>query len=115
MIKKNNIEKNYINKLTKTLQQNKSKEISALYNAILDTWKKNKTIFICGNGGSAANSNHIANDLSIAAVKNSIVDINILLNRVKIKENDEKKQKLFFLGSAVLILSVMTLFLYLLK
>ena len=53
--------------------------------------------------------------LPIAAVKNSIVDINILLNRVKIKENDEKKQKLFFLGSAVLILSVMTLFSYLLK
>ena len=72
MIKKNIIiEKNYLNKLTRTLRQNKSKEIYSLYNSILQTWKKNKTVFICGNGGSAANANHIANDLSIAAVRNS--------------------------------------------
>ena len=72
MIKKNIIiEKDYLNKLTRTLRQNKSKEIYSLYNSILQTWKKNKTVFICGNGGSAANANHIANDLSIAAVRNS--------------------------------------------
>lgn len=65
------IEKNYIDKLINTLKQNKSKEILSLYNAILRTWKKNKSIFVCGNGGSAANANHITNDLLIAAGKNS--------------------------------------------
>ena len=45
----------------------------------------------------------------------SIVDINILLNRVKTLEQYEKKKKAFFLGSAVFSLSAMTLFLYLLK
>ena len=71
MYKNQKIEKDYLAKLVKVLEQNKSKEIYNLYNLILKTWKKNQSIFICGNGGSAANSNHIANDLSIAAVKNS--------------------------------------------
>jgi D-sedoheptulose 7-phosphate isomerase len=71
MHNKKNIERNYLRNLVKVLKQNKSIEIYNLYNMILKTWKKNQSIFICGNGGSAANANHIANDLSIAAVKNS--------------------------------------------
>ena len=47
--------------------------------------------------------------------KKSIVDINILLNRVKTLKQNEKKKKAFFLGSAVFTLSSMTLFLYFLK
>jgi len=61
----------YISKLIKCLNSDKQKELSKLNSLILSTWKKNKKIFICGNGGSAANANHIANDLFIAATKNS--------------------------------------------
>jgi D-sedoheptulose 7-phosphate isomerase len=38
------------------------KLFNELKNAISKTYEKNN-IFICGNGGSAANANHIANDL----------------------------------------------------
>ena len=32
-------------------------------NRILRAWEENSKVFICGNGGSAANAMHIANDL----------------------------------------------------
>jgi hypothetical protein len=39
------------------------------------------------------------------------VNINNLLNRVRIKERSEKKQTFFFLGSLILSLSVLGIFL----
>ena len=38
-------------------------QIEKLEKDLLSAWKKDKSIFICGNGGSAANANHLANDL----------------------------------------------------
>jgi D-sedoheptulose 7-phosphate isomerase len=38
---------------------------------ILDAWKTGKQVFLCGNGGSAANAIHIANDLFYGAAKNT--------------------------------------------
>ena len=41
------------------------KIISAIKNLaqdLLDTWISRKNVFICGNGGSAANALHMAND-----------------------------------------------------
>jgi hypothetical protein len=43
------------------------------------------------------------------------VDINILLNRIKINKKNEKKQKMFFFVGATLFLTAMTIFLYFLK
>ena len=37
--------------------------VSQLVKKILSAWKKDKHVFLCGNGGSAANAMHIANDL----------------------------------------------------
>ena len=37
-------------------------KIELLANDLQDAWEKNKSVFICGNGGSAANANHLAND-----------------------------------------------------
>jgi D-sedoheptulose 7-phosphate isomerase len=39
----------------------------SLANKILNCWKKNKNIFIIGNGGSGANAIHLANDLLYGA------------------------------------------------
>ena len=59
---KNTIQK-YKQNLFRTLNSEKlSKEIEKLYETILSTWKRNNQIFICGNGGSAGNAIHIAND-----------------------------------------------------
>ncbi len=71
MIIEKKLIKNYTKNLIKCLEEDKFKEFETLNSLILETWKKSKNIFICGNGGSAANSNHIANDLLIAASKNS--------------------------------------------
>lgn len=64
--KSNNI---YINKLIKVLTQNKSENINRLHIELYKAWKSNRNIYICGNGGSAGNANHIANDLIFAAGK----------------------------------------------
>ena len=36
--------------------------VELLANLLLDAWKSKKQVFICGNGGSAANAIHMAND-----------------------------------------------------
>ena len=38
---------------------------------LLDAWKTGHQVFLCGNGGSAANAIHIANDLFYGTAKNS--------------------------------------------
>lgn len=38
-------------------------QIERLKNDLLSAWKNDKSVFIFGNGGSAANANHLANDL----------------------------------------------------
>jgi D-sedoheptulose 7-phosphate isomerase len=37
--------------------------VKILSNDLLDAWKSEAKVFVCGNGGSAANANHLANDL----------------------------------------------------
>ena len=66
---KNLLSEQYSSRLIKVLKVDKDKEITLLYNKIFEVWKKNKTVYVCGNGGSAGNANHIANDLIFAAGK----------------------------------------------
>jgi len=55
-----------------------SKEkISKLVNLIFSTHTNGKKILICGNGGSAANSLHIANDM-LCTLSHSTTNINVL-------------------------------------
>jgi D-sedoheptulose 7-phosphate isomerase len=56
--------KNLINILN---QKNLEKETQNLFKEIMFTWKNKKNFFICGNGGSAANAIHIANDFLYGA------------------------------------------------
>jgi D-sedoheptulose 7-phosphate isomerase len=58
----NNI-KIYIDKLKNILTYKSLKNTELLAKQLLILCKKKKKLFICGNGGSAANANHIANDL----------------------------------------------------
>ena len=53
---------NYLSKLSTSLNEENYKQINRLFLLLKDTINNNKNIFICGNGGSAANSIHIAND-----------------------------------------------------
>ena len=58
--------KNQINLLT---EKDNTIKIKKLADDLYKSWKQKKNIFICGNGGSAANAMHIANDFIYAGVK----------------------------------------------
>jgi len=53
---------NYIYKLKKSFTNEVHRGIEDLSKLLLDVWINKKRVFICGNGGSSANSQHIAND-----------------------------------------------------
>jgi D-sedoheptulose 7-phosphate isomerase len=57
-----NIIYNYQESLIRLFDKNFENKLLKLSNLILKTIKKNKKILLCGNGGSAANCNHIEND-----------------------------------------------------
>ena len=68
MTKINNYKENLIKEINR-LSINDIKKISNLF---LKTAKSNKQILICGNGGSAANSEHISNDLMLGLNKKKL-------------------------------------------
>ena len=74
---KNNIIQNYFKNLEIFLKNLQKEKIIHLYDFIKDSSKSKNKIFICGNGGSAANSNHIANDFTYGANKKLKNKINI--------------------------------------
>ena len=58
--------KNQVNLLT---EKDNTIKIKKLADDLYKSWKQKKNIFICGNGGSAANAMHIANDFIYGAGK----------------------------------------------
>jgi len=54
--------RSYIDKINEIFAPSISKKIEILSNDLLCAWKNKQNVFICGNGGSAANAIHIAND-----------------------------------------------------
>ena len=55
----------YCERLGAALELDAFDRIEPLARAVRDTWAAGATIFICGNGGSAANAMHIANDWAL--------------------------------------------------
>ena len=53
----------YLNRLNSAFTSDLAKKIEDLSNELVNVWRSEKQVFICGNGGSAANAIHIANDL----------------------------------------------------
>ncbi len=63
----------YSERLQETLRLADFHSIARLSQALRECWASNNRIFLCGNGGSAANALHIANDLVFGAnAKNGI-------------------------------------------
>ncbi len=54
---------NYFNKLSSYFNSEILLNIEKLAEDLTKIWESNNQLFICGNGGSAANAIHIANDL----------------------------------------------------
>ena len=58
----------YKDKLFKTLNDEKLYiQIEKLFDSIFECWKNKRQVYICGNGGSAGNAIHIANDYTYGA------------------------------------------------
>lgn len=60
---------NYCCKLSESLRLIPHRAMELFFNEVLAVWQKDAQIFICGNGGSAANALHIVNDLFYGIAK----------------------------------------------
>jgi len=57
----------YVDKLSNAFDLDAMQQIPILCEALRCAWQEGKTVYLCGNGGSAANALHIANDLIYGA------------------------------------------------
>lgn len=60
---------NYIEKISNSFEDEIIEQVKILSDILLSTWKSNNTLFICGNGGSAGNAIHLANDFNYGISK----------------------------------------------
>ena len=54
--------RNYLSQVQESFTPEILEKIENLATDLLDAWVKHQKVFICGNGGSAANALHMAND-----------------------------------------------------
>ena len=55
--------KSYMHALQESFSDEILSKIEILAKDLMQAWQEGRQVFICGNGGSAANAIHIANDL----------------------------------------------------
>ena len=55
---------NYFSELNKGIRSVYKRDLNEIIRIILEGFKNNKRVFICGNGGSAATASHFMNDLN---------------------------------------------------
>jgi len=68
-----NLIKNYRENLISALSLPGMDLIPVLAESLLQAWRSGSVIYLCGNGGSAGNANHLANDFIYGAgLKNGI-------------------------------------------
>ena len=54
--------KEYLQSIDSTWEKIDWERVQKLSNDLFDAWKSGTKVFTCGNGGSASNANHLAND-----------------------------------------------------
>src|SRR5580693_101119 len=59
--------KNYAERLNRALMLNAMDQVAELGQALRESWRMGQAVYLCGNGGSAGNANHLANDLFYGA------------------------------------------------
>ena len=59
--------KNYSEKLNRALTLSAMDRLPELGYALRESWRLGHSVYICGNGGSAGNANHMANDFFYGA------------------------------------------------
>jgi D-sedoheptulose 7-phosphate isomerase len=67
----------YANQLSEALAKADWSPVGELGNSLLDCWTKRRQVFICGNGGSAGNAIHLANDFLYGIGKGKIPGLRV--------------------------------------
>lgn len=99
--------KDYADRLSAVLASTDWSGVKALGDELLDCWKTGRQVFMAGNGGSAGNAMHLANDLlyGISKTAGSGLRVNALPSNgsvVSCLANDEGYDQIFSLQLAVL-------------
>jgi D-sedoheptulose 7-phosphate isomerase len=68
---------NYVSRMNQVLNGYDWAPVELLGEALLATWKNKKQLFLCGNGGSAANAVHLANDLIYGVSKKNGIGLRV--------------------------------------
>lgn len=63
--------RSYLGTLARVWQSHDWSNVVLLNETLARAWKENRQVFLCGNGGSAANAIHLANDLLYGVDKQS--------------------------------------------
>ncbi len=61
----------YAERLATVLQKAPWEAVARLIDRLADVWQRNAQVFLCGNGGSDGNANHLANDLLYGIARHS--------------------------------------------
>ena len=69
--------KTYTEKLSKALCLDAMQQVPLLGKALREAWQAGRRIYLCGNGGSAGNAIHLANDLLYGAGVRSGVGLRV--------------------------------------
>tara|TARA_B100000674_G_C37959546_1_gene971284 strand:- start:2569 stop:3135 length:567 start_codon:yes stop_codon:yes gene_type:complete len=67
----------YKNKLNKVIEEIDFDKINNLSNSINQIWREKRNLFLCGNGGSAGNAIHVANDMIYGIGMGKIPGLNV--------------------------------------
>lgn len=67
----------YLSKIGNAFDDEKYEQVELLANALQDAWENKRQVFICGNGGSAGNAIHLANDFNYGIDKKNGVGLRI--------------------------------------
>ena len=63
----------YVKSLTSIISEQDWAEVEILAESILEAWGNRRQLFLCGNGGSAGNAIHLANDYLYGVASNTQV------------------------------------------
>ena len=69
--------KGYVAQLVRVLEQQEWNEVETLAQTIFRSWEKGQNLFLCGNGGSAGNAIHLANDFLYGVGKDLVPGIKV--------------------------------------
>ena len=94
--------RDYTKRLSAVMAEADLAPVELLAEAMLECWKNGNRVFVCGNGGSAANAIHLANDMHYGIAKGRVPGLRMhaLPSNVSILTclaNDEGYDKVFSL------------------